>query len=455
MRQSRRQSRSVGVGPRVALICILVRASAEKGVASTTPDEVHIAFGDAADAMTVSWATEDPDVGAALVRFGLASSPPRDDRTVGGASTRFRPGPNRTIALHSAVLGGLAGGARYRYAVGHEGGAWTGPLSFRTRAAGPPLPPARLIAFGDSGSAAVWSDRTVPYIAAEVANETVDAVLHLGDMAYYSQDDDGEAGDRHMRELSHITGNGTVPLMAAPGNAEVFCFRPPDLPADLSCMADFQSRLVMPLWNRSHSLWSSFDVGPAHVLLLDSEAILWCNSQQNESAMLAFAEADLSAAAAPAARALRPWIVVVVHRPLYSSFNSTGEQAAMRAPLAPLLERHAVDLVLSGHVHSYERTWPVTGDYSETSNATVARSFVPPDTILNAPFPVHVVSGAAGNGESVDPFTGEGYAWTFSAARSLDHGYSRLTVFNASHLHIDFFSVDRSAVIDEVLLVKT
>ena len=157
------------------------------------------------------------------------------------------------------------------------------------------------------------------------------------------------------------------------------------------------------LWNRSHSLWSSFDVGPAHVLLLDSEAILWCNSQQNESAMLAFAEADLSAAAAPAARALRPWIVVVVHRPLYSSFNSTGEQAALRAPLAPLLERHAVDLVLSGHVHSYDRTWPVTGDYSETSNATVARSFVPPDTILNAPVPVHVVSGAAGNGESVDP----------------------------------------------------
>ena len=94
------------------------------------------------------------------------------------------------------------------------------------------------------------------------------------------------------------------------------------------------------LWNRSHSLWSSFDVGPAHVLLLDSEAILWCNSQQNESAMLTFAEADLSAAAAPAARALRPWIVVVVHRPLYSSFNSTGKQAAMRAPLAPLLARH-------------------------------------------------------------------------------------------------------------------
>ena len=424
------------------------------------PGEVHIAYGDAPDAMSVSWATEDPDVGAALVRFGLASAPPRDDRTVGGASTRFQPGPNRTIALHTVVLGGLADDASYRYSVGHAGagGAWTGPLGFRTRLATPAAgsPPVRLVALGDSGSAAAWSERTVPAVAAEVAKGTVDVVVHTGDMAYYSSDNDGEAGDQHMRELSLLTGNGSVPLMAVPGNAEVYCYRPAGLPADLSCMADFQQRLVMPFWNRTRSLWSSFDVGRAHVLLLDSEAILWCNGQQNESAMLAFAEADLAAAAAPAARALRPWLVVVVHRPLYTTFNSTAEQASMRAPLAPLLARHAVDVVLSGHVHSYERTWPVSGDYSVSSNATVSRGSLPapPGTIVNAPFPVHVITGAAGNGESVDPFTGESYRWSFSAARSLDHGYSRLTVVNASHLHVDFYSVDQAAVIDEVMLVK-
>ena len=213
-------------------------------------------------------------------------------------------------------------------------------------------------------------------------------------------------------------------------------------------MIDYQRRFAMPFYNRSHSLWSSFDVGRAHVLLLDSEAILWCNADQNESAMLAFAEADLAAAAAPAARALRPWLIVAVHRPLYSSFNSTGEQAAMRGALSALLERHGVDLVLSGHVHSYERTWPVTGNYSTQSNATVVRSYA------NAPHPVYVVSGAAGNGESVDPFTGAAYGWTFSAARSLDHGYSRLTVASATRLEVDFFSVDRGAVIDAFALVK-
>jgi 3',5'-cyclic AMP phosphodiesterase CpdA len=171
------------------------------------------------------------------------------------------------------------------------------------------------------------------------------------------------------------------------------------------------------------------------------------DSNQNESAMLAFAEADLAAAAAPAARALRPWIIVAVHRPLYSSFNSTEEQAAMRNALAEVLERHSVDVVLSGHVHSYERTWPVTGNYTTVSNASVAHSYV------NAPHPVHVITGAAGNGESVDPFTGESYAWSFSAFRSLDHGYTRMTI-NETHLAADFFSVDQMAVIDSFVLAK-
>ena len=99
-------------------------------------------------------------------------------------------------------------------------------------------------------------------------------------------------------------------------------------------------------------------------------------------------------------------------------------------------------------MHSYERTFPVAGNYSLDSNASVVRSYV------NAPHPVHVVTGAAGNGESVDPFTGAPYAWSFSAFRSLDHGYSRLTVVNATRLEVDFYSVDQARVIDAFALVK-
>ena len=43
------------------------------------------------------------------------------------------------------------------------------------------------------------------------------------------------------------------------------------------------------------------------------------------------------------------------------------------------------------------------------------------------------MSGAAGNGESVNAFTGNAYHWTFSAYQSTDHGFSTLTAPNATH----------------------
>jgi hypothetical protein len=67
---------------------------------------------------------------------------------------------------------------------------------------------------------------------------------------------------------------------------------------------------------------------------------------------------------------------------------------------------------------------------------------------------VYVVSGAAGNGESIDKFTGEGYGWTFSAFRSLDIGYNRMMLHNATHLEIDFYSVSKQAVIDRFWIAK-
>lgn len=54
------------------------------------------------------------------------------------------------------------------------------------------------------------------------------------------------------------------------------------------------------------------------------------------------------------------WKVVCVHHPPYSSgwYGSTPGEAEM---LSPLLSEHAVDLVMSGHDHHYERTVPIDG----------------------------------------------------------------------------------------------
>jgi hypothetical protein len=59
---------------------------------------------------------------------------------------------------------------------------------------------------------------------------------------------------------------------------------------------------------------------------------------------------------------------VVVHRPPWSSdLDDYGDAQSTRAgegdprtrPVIPLLERRGVDVLFCGHVHDYERTWPL------------------------------------------------------------------------------------------------
>lgn len=54
------------------------------------------------------------------------------------------------------------------------------------------------------------------------------------------------------------------------------------------------------------------------------------------------------------------WKIVCLHHPPYSS-GRHGSTPGAEDRLVPVLERHAVDLVLAGHDHHYERTVPING----------------------------------------------------------------------------------------------
>jgi 3',5'-cyclic AMP phosphodiesterase CpdA len=91
--------------------------------------------------------------------------------------------------------------------------------------------------------------------------------------------------------------------------------------------------------------WYSFDWGPLHVAVLDTEREL--------EAQARWLREDLSATK-------RPWKLVVLHRPPYSS-GSHGPSVEVRTVISPVLEEMKVDLVLAGHEHHYERTKPIGG----------------------------------------------------------------------------------------------
>jgi len=90
--------------------------------------------------------------------------------------------------------------------------------------------------------------------------------------------------------------------------------------------------------------WYSFDWGPVHVVVLDTEKV-----GEPQTAWLAD---DLAASDSQ-------FTVVVLHRPPFSS-GSHGSSEGVRAAFVPLFEGR-VDLVLAGHDHHYERTEEMDG----------------------------------------------------------------------------------------------
>jgi hypothetical protein len=93
----------------------------------------------------------------------------------------------------------------------------------------------------------------------------------------------------------------------------------------------------------------SFNYQNAHFLVLSTEQI-------NDSSQYDFAKGDLAKAAS---NPNIEWIIVYMHKPLYSSPGMHGGQTTMRRLYHPLFDKYGVDIVLYGHNHAYERSYPI------------------------------------------------------------------------------------------------
>ena len=93
----------------------------------------------------------------------------------------------------------------------------------------------------------------------------------------------------------------------------------------------------------------SFDQGNAHWTVIDSNPYVdW-----NDSTLRAWLTKDLEAAANAT------WRFVLYHHPCFNSSRAHYEQQQMRL-ISPILEKGKVDIVFAGHVHNYQRTYPLT-----------------------------------------------------------------------------------------------
>lgn len=83
-----------------------------------------------------------------------------------------------------------------------------------------------------------------------------------------------------------------------------------------------------------------------------------------------------------------PWKIAVFHHPLYSNAGRHGSNVELRVVLEPLLIRHGVTVVFSGHEHVYERLKPQKGItyFTEGSSGQLRRGDMQPAESTAASF---------------------------------------------------------------------
>jgi hypothetical protein len=161
------------------------------------------------------------------------------------------------------------------------------------------------------------------------------------------------------------------------------------------------------------SYWGK-EVGPVHIIALCSYA-----HYSEESLQYAWLSNYL---ASSIDRQRTPWVIVMLHTPFYSSNQVHWmEGELMRQSMEELLYEAGVDVVIAGHVHSYERTFPLRNN------------------VVDACGPTHVTIGDGGNYEGpaaswrMDPNTPDG-APVWSAFREASFGVADMEALNKTHL---------------------
>jgi predicted MPP superfamily phosphohydrolase len=128
-----------------------------------------------------------------------------------------------------------------------------------------------------------------------------------------------------------------------------------------------------PPFNMSGERYYTFAKAPVRFVVLDTNLM--------DGAQLAWAEDALS-------RADEPWKIVYFHHPIYSDGDRHGSNVELRVLLEPLLLRHDVHVVFSGHEHIYERTTPQKGItyFIQGSSGQLRKGGVTPSALTAASF---------------------------------------------------------------------
>jgi hypothetical protein len=349
------------------------------GVGSPAPEQVHLQFGaDAATQVAVSWAAP-AAVARPRLRVGPADGQPgtqvdADERVYTDALT------GETVFSYHARIGSLEPGTRYAYEVLHDGSAPV-PGTFTTGPRGR-SGPLRFTSFGDHAIPAPVGDGSGPhspnagYVVTAV--ERLEPLFHLlnGDLCYANSSDQPVA--TWTSYFANITCSARHrPWMPTPGNHENETGNGPQ------GYLSYQTRFDLP-GNGTPAFsgnWYAFTVGSVRIVALNNDDVCLQDggfsslrrdnvpgyrangfdpyiSAYSGGLQRRWLERELSAARQDEDI---DWIVVFMHQVAMSSAHFNGADLGIRQQWLPLFDKYGVDLVLAGHEHHFERSFPVRG----------------------------------------------------------------------------------------------
>jgi acid phosphatase type 7 len=288
-----------------------------------TPYQVHLGIArDPATSIVVSWRTHDDTTRSSLVEYGIGDE---RDRETNGMTFVYYPYGTGLVRIHEAHLCGLEPDATYSYRISGSDVV----RSFRTAPGKDADVEIVVGVLGDTRDGwGVWQE----LLATMEAREPPDLLLFTGDAV-------DKAIDQNEWNRFFALGESVlsrVPMVFAIGNHE-------------NNDPLYFAQLALPGDEATYAI----DYGPLHLIVLND---LPADVNAVTGAIADFFEADLNASSS------RPWRIVAHHRPMWSAARLHGSAEELRAAWGSLIDGHAVPLVVNGHDHNYERTWPMRGE---------------------------------------------------------------------------------------------
>jgi hypothetical protein len=423
-----------------------------------TVSQIHISQGITPKVMTISWLT--PDDCYSHVMYGQNKE--KINNYVYGWSTNYNftygTDPStfyKSGYIHHVQLDSLTENTLYYYKCGdsiHKQDKSMSPiLHFTTLPRISDNTPIIFGIIGDLGQTQ-YSQLTVNHLN---KNKDIAMILHVGDLSY--ADCKQNLWDTYSDMIQPVSNH--IPWMVCPGNHEIEFdgihydklymafekrYRMPQIrPAefgDVIIPSAINQYTGLPYctpsvfqseYNYGNSFYS-FESGLAHIIYLNP----YSNTNKT-SVQYKWLEHDLL----HVDRNNTPWIIVIMHCPWYNSNKNhyaDMQTIMMRDSMEELFYTNNVNIVFSGHVHAYERSYPVYKNNTDSYGT------------------VYITIGDGGNLEGLDNVYYEQPKW--SAFRNgSQYGYGTTSIINKNTLVWKWYrNIDNQMVFkDELVLCNS